>query len=417
MNSISNLFVEQSAYKPGHSTETALLRIKNDIDSALNKGKGVLLLLLDLSAAFDALDHNVLIKRLTSEVGIQGKALDWFKSYLSSRKQYVNMNGTLSNPSELNVGVPQGSVLGPVLFLIYMLPLRRIIETFQVQRHGYADDSQLYNYFTLSDTTSLSSAINQLQRCAAAVRAWMITNKLKLNDSKTEFLIITPKFYLNKVLNTNPTITIGNECILPTSYARNLGASFDSTMSMDVHTNLTVRNIHYYIRQVGRIRGHLDDETTAKVIQALITSRLDINNALLAGTSQSNIKRLQIAQNTAARLLTRTKRSEHISPILRSLHWLPVEKRILFKVLVHVYKSLHLDSFPGYLKTLVQEYVPGRSLRSSDRHQLCVPRSHNVFGDRTYARFAPVSWNALPQELKCANSLLSFKRTLKTHLF
>ena len=204
---------------------------------------------------------------------------------------------------------------------------------------------------------------------------------------------------------------------MPTSYARNLGATFDSTMSMDVHTNLTVRNIHYYIRQIGKIRGHLDDETAAKVIQALITSRLDINNALLAGTSKSNINRLQIAQNTAARLLTRTKRTEHITPILRSLHWLPVEARILFKVLIHVYKMLHLDSFPIYLKTMVEVYVPGRSLRSSDSHQLCVPRSHNVYGDRTFARFAPIAWNALPFELKCAGSLLSFKKSLKTHLF
>ena len=161
----------QSAYKACHSTETALLRIKNDIDTALDQRHGVLLLLLDLSAAFDALDHDILLKRLTTEIGICGRALDWFRSYLSSRKQRVSINGALSDPSHLTVGVPQGSVLGPLLFLVYVLPLRRIIDSFHVQRHGYADDTQLYTYFTLADTASLSSAIERMTKCAAAVQA------------------------------------------------------------------------------------------------------------------------------------------------------------------------------------------------------------------------------------------------------
>jgi len=407
----------QSAYKAAHSTETALLKIKNDIDMALDRGQGVLLLLLDLSAAFDALDHTVLLERLESEVGIQGKALDWFKSYLSVRKQCVTVKGTLSDPSELTVGVPQGSVLGPLLFLVYVLPLRRIIDSFQVNRHGYADDSQLYEYFTLSDNSSLGRAIAQLENCAAAVRVWMIANKLKLNDSKTEFLIVAPKHHLPRILHRKPSITIGNECISPSNTVQNLGATFDSTMSMEAHTNKVVRNIFFHIRRIGKIRGHLDHETAAKVIQALVTSRLDINNALLAGTTQANIHRLQVAQNTSARLLTRTRRTEHISPVLRGLHWLPVDKRILFKVLVQVYKSLNADSYPVYLRDLIQDYKPSRSLRSGSSQQLCVPRSHNIYGDRAFARFAPVAWNALPQELKTVVHLSSFKKFLKTHLF
>lgn len=357
------------------------------------------------------------MQRLSSEVGIQGKAHEWFKSYLASRKQCVIINGELSVPSQLTVGVPQGSVLGPLLFLVYMLPLRRIIESFEIQRHSFADDSQLYNYFTLGDPASFSTCIKQVEKCAAAVRAWMISNKLKINDSKTEFLIIAPKKHLTKIMQTHPTITIGTEHITPVHVVRNLGSTFDSTMSMEPHTNIVVRNVFYHIRRVGKIRGHLDEGTATKVLHALITSRLDINNGLLAGSPQSNIRRLQVAHNASARMLTRTKKREHISPVLERLHWLPVNKRILFKILITVYKSLHDSAFPLYMKELISEHKPVRSLRSGDSMHLSVPRSHNTYGDRAYINYAPSAWNALPQNLRTACSLTSFKRLLKTHLF
>lgn len=159
------------------------------------------------------------------------------------------------------------------------------------------------------------------------------------------------------------------------------------------------------MRRIGKIQGHLDDNTAAKVIHALITSRLDNNNALLAGTSQANIHRLQIAQNTAARLLTRTKGREHISPVLRSLHWLPVESGIQFKVLVQVHNTLYNDLFPRYLWDLVKEYQPGRSLRSQSSHLLCIPRSWSVYGDRAFAHFGPCIWNTLPLELRMTDCL------------
>jgi len=408
----------QSAYKPRHGTESALLRIKNDIDSALDKGQGVVLLLLDLSAAFDALDHNILITRLTEEVGIQSSALEWCKSYLSARTHRVTLNNVLSDPAQLTVGVPQGSVLGPLFFLIYILPLRRVIEAFSVQRHGYADDTQLYDYFSLSAPSGLTSTLHNMESCAASVRAWMTKNKLKLNDSKTELLIITPKYHLNSILNTDPVIHIGSTEIRPVKSVRNLGAHYDAIMNMDCQTNTVVKSMYYHIRRISKIRNHLDNDTAASTTNALITSRLDNNNGLLAGTSKGNIRRLQLAQNASARLLTRTKKYDHIEPILKQLHWLPVEKRIKFKQLVQVYKALNDNQYPQYMKELFQKYTPSRSLRSSNVHQkLCVPRSRNAYGDKAFAKSAAVAWNALPDTLRSAPTLNRFKSVLKTHLF
>ena len=218
----------QSAYKPGHSTETSLLKIKNDIDSALDRGQGVLLLLLDLSAAFDSLDHDVLIERL--KAFIWGGHL-WESSRLVQVLPFIQETACCSEwnslgPSRSHCWSASGiRPRAPVVSDLHT-PTWEDNRYFQVARHGYADDTQLYTYFTLSDMTSLSSALNQLQRCAAAVKMWLIKNKLKLNDSKTEFLITAPKFHLTGVLQTKLTVTIGKECIAPTPSARNLGATF-----------------------------------------------------------------------------------------------------------------------------------------------------------------------------------------------
>ena len=408
----------QSAYKPKHGTETALIKIKNDIDLAMNKGQGVLLLLLDLSAAFDTLDHSTLLNRLSSDVGINGTALNWFKSYLSARTQRVIIDSVLSDPVDLTVGVPQGSILGPLLFLIYILPLGKLIDQFNIKRHGYADDTQLYTYFSLNDPQSLSQAMLNIEKCVTAVKEWMTLNKLKLNDSKTEFLLISPKYHYQKLMKLDPCIRVGNTTIKPTKWVRNLGAIFDANMTMVAHTNMVTRSMHYHIRRIAKIRGHLDDATASRVICALVTSRLDYNNSLLAGTSKANLNRLQLAHNCAARLLTRSKKMAHMTPILQDLHWLPVPQRITYKIMVLVYKILHENDTPIYLQELLQKYTPARSLRSKEQYKhLCIPRSRNIYGDKAFARFAPWTWNGLPEALKLKPSCNSFKKTLKSHLF
>ena len=172
----------QSAYRCGHSTETALLRVYNDIVTMVGKGNGSYLVLLDLSAVFDTIDHDTLFVILEKYVGIPGSALQLLKSYFSDRSQRVLIDDVMSGAANLVCGVPQGSVLGPLKFCLYLLPLCAILRYHSINYHIYADDTQLYISFKCN--TPLASLI-KLNNCISDIRVWMINNKLKINDSKT----------------------------------------------------------------------------------------------------------------------------------------------------------------------------------------------------------------------------------------
>ena len=406
----------QSAYKKGHSTETALLKIKADVDNIMDDGDGVLLVMLDLSAAFDTLDHGILLNRLEHTVGLKGSALSWMRSYLSNRHQQVHIDNAVSQKVQLSTGVPQGSVLGPLLFLLYILPLKSIIEAYNISRHGYADDSQLYNRLQLKDPLLVDQAVMEMEKCLVAVRCWMLCNKLKLNDSKTEVMIVMRNDQRKKVKNIR--LKIGESFIVPSKCVRNLGGVLDDELSMENQVKSVVRSANFHIRRISKIRSFLDNDTCAKVINATITSRLDYHNGLLLGVHDKLIRPLQVVQNNAARLLTRSGRREHISPTLQRLHWLPIKQRTAFKVLTIIHKALHDEHSPQYLSTMFSVYRPARSLRSSDDPwKVSVSRSHRYYGHRSLVVCGAGLWNTLPEEMRGPISVQCFKRQLKTVLF
>ena len=402
----------QSAYKKCHSIETALLRVQSDIMCALDKGNICALILLDLSAAFDTVDSNVLLDRLHEYVGLSGSALSWAKSYLSNRSQRIIIGEAKSEPVSLSFGLPQGSVLGPQWFTIYTYPIGEIVRKHDLHVHLYADDTQIYMAFKPHE---YSSSILHIEHCIEEIRHWMHNNFLKLNDSKTEFLIIGSKHLRAKTVIDN--IRIGNEQIAPSTKARNLGFNIDSHMSHESQISNTVRSAYCQIRNIGKIRKYLTKEATQLIVQSLIISRLDMCNSLLYGLPQNQLHRLQIAQNTAARLVTLTKKRSHITPVLIDLHWLPIQQRIKYKILVIVYKILH-GLAPCYLSDIIHVYYPPRAgLRSANLNLLLESRSHNSFGDRSFHHCAPRLWNNLPVHIRLSNSLSGFKKVLKTHLF
>ena len=192
---------------------------------------------------------------------------------------------------------------------------------------------------------------------------------------------------------------------------------YDPHLDMSKQVNNICRSGYASLRNIGAIRRYLTPDATKSLVHALVISRLDYCNALLFGVPQVTLNKLQRLQNTAARIITRTPRSSHITPVLRDLHWLPVERRIMFKVLVLAYKTIHQQA-PPYMSDMLEVNRPTRALRSANSLSLVIPRVRTVrFGDREFASAASHMWNDLPCNIQNATTLNTFRTHLKTHLF
>ena len=195
-----------------------------------------------------------------------------------------------------------------------------------------------------------------------------------------------------------------------------LGVVLDSDLNFNSHIKKVTKTAFFHLRNIAKVRPFINQNDAEKCVHAFISSRLDYCNALFTGLPKKSIERLQLIQNAAARLLTKTKKREHISPVLASLHWLPVTFRIDFKVLLITYKALNGQG-PKYISDSLINYTPTRTLRSSDAGLLEVRISNKKIGDSAFVRYAPKLWNTLPINIREANTLDIFKRQLKTYFF
>ena len=252
-------------------------------------------------------------------------------------------------------GVPQGSVLGPLKFCLYLLPLYSILKHHNMGYHIYANDTQLYISFKCNDPLA---TLPKLNSCISDIRVWMIKIKLKINDSKTEFIVFrSPQA---KQDFSSLSISVGDSIILQSSKVRDLGVIFDPSLSFDDFISGVCRSTHFHLRNIGRIRSLLSYEATAQLFHALIacTIRIDYCNSLLYNLPKCCIARLQKnIQNQTVPILARTPRCDHITEVLINLHWLKVEQRIIYKIVILTYKSFVDVSAPLYLRELVKKKV------------------------------------------------------------
>ena len=274
------LEIRQSAYRKNHSTDTALLSIVDGLLRSANDRLVSVLALLDLSAAFDTLDHPILLQRLETTFGISGTVLHWFASYLEGCEQSVMVDNILSSPSPLQFGVPQGSVLGPILFTLYSQPLSDLICRHECDYHKYADDTQLSKG---APSDQFQSLLCDIQTCIESLVGWMYSNKLKLNAEKTEVLPVASTSRLSLV--GRDSVDIGGK----------LGVHLDQTLSMQQHISSVCHAAYLELRRIASIRPYLTQSATAQLVSSAITSRLDYCNSILAGLPLKQISRLHMS--------------------------------------------------------------------------------------------------------------------------
>ncbi|XP_056868095.1 uncharacterized protein LOC130513405 isoform X2 [Takifugu flavidus] len=325
----------QSGFRAHHSTDTALLKVTNDLLIASDHGLVSMLVLLDLSAAFDTVDHSILLQRLEHVIGIKGTALDWFRSYLSARYQFAHVHGVPSSYSRVSHGVPQGSGLGPILFTLYMLPLGNIIQQHGINVHCYADDTQLYLSMKPEETEKLV----KLQTCLKDIKSWMSSNVLLLNPGKTEVMVFGPEPLRDRL---DHMITLDGILLTSSLSVRNLGVTFEQNLSFNSHIKLVSRSAFFHLRNITKIRKLLTRHDAEKLVHHFT-------------------------------VLTGIDHRDHMTPVLASLHWLPVKFRIIFKTLLLIYKVLR-GLAPSYQEELVIPYQPNRPLHSQNAGLLVVPR-------------------------------------------
>ena len=405
----------QSAYRAHHSTETAVLRVLADILRAVDSGDLALLTLLDLSAAFDTVDHETLLHRLEVSYGLGGTVRGWFASYLSGRSQFVRSGSAATTPTAVLSGVPQGSVLGPILFLLYTADLLGLVETYGLRPHLYADDTQIYGSCRPGDTAQLQ---NRMSACVGDIRSWMQSNRLQLNTAKTEVLWCTSARRQNQI--PDDSLVVGSDFVPPVRSVRDLGIYLDSDLSMRTHVTRTVSSCFAVLRQIRSIRRSVSQSVLQSLVVSLVLSRLDYGSATLAGLPVRLLDRLQSVLNAAARLVYGCRKYDHVTPLLRSLHWLRVPERVTFRLAVLAYRCQN-GLAPPYLADELHRSADVESrwrLRSASTAALVVPATaHSTIGDRAFPVALARAWNDLPPLVTSSSSLAVFRQRLKTELF
>jgi hypothetical protein len=414
----NNMFAQfQSGYRKGHSCETAITKIHNDILMQIDSKSHVVLMLLDLSAAFDTINHQTLLQRLKTDYNVDGMVLQWFASYLDKRTFAVKVNKTSSDSIFLSIGVPQGSILGPLLFILYTRDLEKIAAKYGFSIHLYADDTQIY--FAFDPTRSFSNHMNRLTACFVEIKHWMSHNFLKLNGDKTEMMVLknarSPYDRVNTFVLDGVSITASKD-------AKNLGFYFDTNMSLEKHINNITRICYTNLMNLGRIGSKLSRNLKIQMVHSSIHSFLDSCNSVFGALSDTHVRKLQKIQNAAVRfifgLYGKDKRKS-LTSYFKEIHFLPVRFRIRFKICTTVFKCIN-NLAPKYMSDMLTIRVPNRHQLRTDNDYFLLATPPKPALARTESAFClsgPKTWNELPYELRARSEYAAFKIILKTYYF
>ena len=406
---LNNLNCEtQHGYKKHHSCETLLVKLIDDIMVAVDQGRGVVVLIVDLSAAFDTVDHKILLNVLRYKYFITGSALKWFKSFLTGRTQRVKIGDHFSEPIMVSFGVPQGSVLGPLLFNMYTAAITREFFEEGFESLGYADDNVGYMHFTL--TTQIRTLMNSIPDCISRLKRWTSTYFLKLNEEKTSVIVFGNQSFTNSLTVRHAHLNSG-DILKVDDKVKLLGVTLDSGLTFDNHISKVISSANLILHNIRKIRRYLDRKSAETLVHALITSRLDQCNLLLLGTSTANRRKLQLLQNNALRVTLDLHPRSRLSTFYQELHWLNIDQRLHFKLIITVHKCINNSWTPAPLANRIVVSTPHNMVLDTPFH----PESQ--MGKKAFRYLGPRCWNALPNYLRVTPEFPKFKGLLKNYLF
>ena len=399
-----HLSCKQSGNKQWHSTETSLIHTTDIILSAIDKKKLTAVVLLDMSKAFDSINHQILLEKL-QDVGASPPVIHWFYSYLSSRYQVVRINTTLSDRLPVASGVPQGSILGPLLFNIYVNDLPLVPEHCAPQ--CYVDDTKLLMSFRLQDQ---SSVMDKMNKDLLKIRNWCFDNQLLLNPDKTKLIIFGSRQMATKVEDFRLSL-LGKE-LVPVKVVKDLGIILDSNLTYNEHIITTVSACMKRLGQINRVKHAFDQRTLTIIINSLVFSKLFYCSNVWSNTTERNLDKLQAVQNFACRIISGARKFDHITPILKRLQWLPVRDQLYYRQAIMCFKCM-TGSAPGYLteQFIKRSDVSKRSTRNAQA--LDIPLFRSASGQKTFYYQVVSLWNSLTPKLKLCQSQREFKQSLK----
>ena len=399
----NKLAAHQSGNRKLHSTETALLYVTDQLLQAMDNKKVSIMVLLDMSKAFDSIRHDILLSKLQNLDFSQG-ALDWFQSYLSNRQQCVRIGDAVSKVLPLEFGVPQGSILGPVLFTIYVNDLLSVPK--RCLSASYVDDCKLYLSFSPAE---LPTSILALNEDLTRISQWCCKNSLLINPDKTKVLAVGLPQLLKKL--SSFSITLFDKEITPVPVVKDLGVLLDTRLSYNQHITEIASKCLFKLYQINRIKHLLDRKTLLLVINSFVFSKLQYCSTVWSNTSSSNIDKLQKVQNFAGRIILGLRKYDHISDGLRSLKWLPIREKLILNDATMMHKCIN-KLVPDYLADMFKSrsQVHNRQTRSSGA--LDIPLCRLSTGQRSFAFRGAKLWNSLNDNIKSLKCPRNFRRHL-----
>ena len=397
---------EEFGYKQFHNTETLMLGLTDEVLRGFDKNQATIVIFLDLSAAFDTIDPDKLLQIMHDELGIDGVALKWFRSFLVGRTQRVKIENEYSESIEVPCGTPQGSVLGPPLFNINVRSQPLVFQHCKFGTSSFADYSNGRRSFTLSFQFHVLQ--QDVVNCMKLIVEWSNAHFMKINPDKTELFLLYPPSLNSEVIMRG--IIFEEQCIRFSDWVKNVGVYLDKHLNMDKHINNTVAHCYKILKDIGTIKKNLQREHLERLVHAVISSRLDYCNSLFMNINKEHLNKLQKVQNSAARLILGRRRRDSASLALKELHWLNVESRIVFKVILLVFKVIR-----GMCSENLQLSYKTFNGRQEEFLLLHTPNFESRYGKRLFEYNGSRLWNALPVDMRNENIEI-FKKKMKTLL-